>query len=141
MASEIKYRVKQIGKKYCPQEKSGLFSKWNNLPSFVAHIVTDGALRISMFTICFNSLEEAKRAIDEYRLVLINSDHYRGHYFIPCSVDNYSLSKKIYVDLDSHENGLYYVWHEHLKDAKKELDDALKNVDKDTTVKIYPYKK
>lgn len=141
MVNETKYRVRQIGKKYYPQEKSGLFSKWNDLGSFAAHIVSNGALRISIFSVCCNSLEDAYRAIDEYRLLLETSEVYCHHYFIPCDVDNYSLSKKIYVDLDSEENGLYYVWHEHLKDAKKELDKALKDSDKDTTVKIHHYKK
>lgn len=140
MASEIKYRIKQIGKKYYPQEKSGLFSRWDNLMSFSAHIVFDGALRLSFFDICFDSLEEAKMAIREYKLFLATSDFYRNHSFIPCFVDNYSASKKIYVDLGSEENGLYYVWSEHLKDAKKELDKALENTDKDKTVKIHRYK-
>ena len=138
---KTKYRIKQIGKKYYPQEKSGLFSKWYNLSSFAAHIVLDGALRLSLFNICFDSLEEAKRAIEEFRLVLATSDFYHNHHFVPCSVDNYSASKIIYVDIDSEENGLYYVWSEHLKDAKKELDNVLKNADKDKTVKIHPYKK
>ena len=140
MASEIKYRIKQIGKKYYPQNKSGLFDKWSNLTSLTAHIVLDGALRLSIFDICFYSLEEAKKAIEEYRLVSATSDFYRNHFFIPCPVDNYSASKRIYVDLDSKENGLYYVWSEHLKDAKKELDKALENADKDKTVKIHRYK-
>lgn len=140
MASEIKYRIKQVGNKYYPQYKNKIFSKWKNIVFYMAHIIPDcGSLRIWSYDLCCDVLEDAQCGIKAYQCFLEHCDTSLGHVLIPCNVDNYSNSDHIYVDISVEENGLYDIWDDHLKEVREKVI-SLGNIHKHTAIKIHRYK-